>query len=49
MFDNIQKDESNNYIREETKKDCQKETTQNKADKPLTSLQKVNQSKEDKK
>ena len=37
-FDNIPKDQSNYYLREESKKECREETTQNKADKLLTSL-----------
>ena len=43
-FDNTPKDQSNYYIREESKKEYQEETTQNKADKLLTSLQRDNQS-----
>ena len=43
-FDNIPKDQSNYYLREESKKECREESTQNKADKLLTSLQKDNQS-----
>ena len=43
-FDNIPKDQSNYYLREESKKECREETTQNKADKLLTSLQRDNQS-----
>ena len=31
-FDNIPKDQSNYYLREESKKECREETTQNKAD-----------------
>ena len=31
MLDNIQKDQSNFYFREESKKECQEEITQNKA------------------
>ena len=46
-FENIQKDQSNYYIREETKK-SQKDTTENKADETLTSLRRDGQSKEDK-
>ena len=38
-FDNTLKDQSNYYFREESKKECQEEITQNKADKLLTSLQ----------
>ena len=41
-FDNIPKDQSNYYFREENKKECREETTQNKADKLLTSLQRDN-------
>ena len=47
-LDSIQINESNNYLREETKEECQEDTTENKADKPLTSLQRDGQSKEDK-
>ena len=47
-FDSIQINESNNYLRKETKKECQEDTTENKADEPLTSLQRDDQSKEDK-
>ena len=47
-LDNIHKDESNYYFREESKEECQKETTESKADELLTSLQRYNQSKEDK-
>ena len=36
--------QSNYHLREESKKDCQEESTQNKADKLLTSLQISNQS-----
>ena len=43
-FDNIPKDQSNYYLRKESQKECQEETTQNKADKLLTSLQRDNQS-----
>ena len=32
------------YLKEESKKECREETAQNKADKLLTSLQRVNQS-----
>ena len=38
------KDHSNYYFRKESKKECQEETTQNKADKLLTSPQRDNQS-----
>ena len=38
-FDNTPKDQSNYYLREESKKECREETTQNKADKLLTSFQ----------
>ena len=34
----------NYYLREESKKECQEETTQDKADKQLSSFQRVNQS-----
>ena len=44
MLDNILKDQSNYYLRGESKKECREETTQNKADKLLTSLQRDNQS-----
>ena len=43
-FDNTPKDQSNYYLREENKNECREETTQNKADKLLTSLQRDNQS-----
>ena len=43
-FDNTPKDQSNYYLREESKKEYQEETTQNKGDKLLTSLQRNNQS-----
>ena len=43
-FDNTPKDQSNYYLREENKKECREETTQNKADKLLTSHQRDNQS-----
>ena len=43
-FNNIPKDQFNYYIREENKKECREETTQNKADKLLTNLQRDNQS-----
>ena len=42
-FDNTPKDLSNYYLRDESKKECQKETTQNKADKLLASPQRDNQ------
>ena len=38
------KDQSNYYLREENKKECREETTQNKADKLLASHQRDNQS-----
>ena len=44
-FDNIPKDQSKYYLRKESKKESQEDTTQNKADKLLTSLQRDNQSK----
>ena len=47
-LDSIQINGSNNYLREETKEKCQEDTTENKADEPLTSLQRDSQSKEDK-
>ena len=47
-FDNAPKDQSNYYIREETKKECQEDTSENKADETLTSLRREGQSKEDK-
>ena len=47
-LESIQINESNNYLREETKEECQEDTTKNKADEPLTSLQRDGQSKEDK-
>ena len=37
-FDNTLKDQSKYYLREESKKECQEETTQNKADEPQASL-----------
>ena len=37
-FDNTLKDQSNYYLREKRKKECQEDTTQNKADKPQASL-----------
>ena len=43
-FDNTPKDQSNYYLRKESKKECREETTQNKADKRLTSPQRDNQS-----
>ena len=43
-FYNTPRDQSNYYLREENKKECREETTQNKADKLLTSLQRDNQS-----
>ena len=43
-FDNTPKDQSNYYLREESKKECREETTQNKTDKLLTSPQSDNQS-----
>ena len=43
-FDNIPKDQSNYYLRDESKKECREETTQNKTDKQLTTLQRDNQS-----
>ena len=43
-FDNITKDQSNYYLREESKKECREETAQNKADKLLTCLYRNNQS-----
>ena len=43
-FDNTPKDQSNYYIMKENKKECQEETTQNKADKLLASIQRDNQS-----
>ena len=43
-FDNTPKDQSNYYFREESKKEYKEETTQNIADKLLTSLQRNNQS-----
>ena len=38
-FDNTPKDQSNYYLREESIKECREETTQNKADKLLSSPQ----------
>ena len=46
-LDSIQIDESNNYIREGTEEEYQKDTTENKADESLTSLQRDGQIKED--
>ena len=43
-FGNTIKYQSNYYLREDSKKECQKETIQNKADKLLASLQRDNQS-----
>ena len=43
-FDNTLKDQSNYYLRKESKKECREETAQNKAAKLLTSLQRDNQS-----
>ena len=43
-FGYIPRDQSNYYIRQESKKECREETTQNKADKLLTNLQRDNQS-----
>ena len=43
-FDNTPKDQSNYYLREESKKECREETTQNKADKLLTCPQRDIQS-----
>ena len=43
-FDNTPKDQSNYYLKEENKKECREEITQNKADKLLTSPQRDNQS-----
>ena len=42
-FDNFQNIKKY-YLREESKKECREETTQNKADKLLASLQRDNQS-----
>ena len=47
-LDNIQIDESISNLREETKEECQLDTTENNADEHLTSLQEDGQSKEDK-
>ena len=38
-LDNIQINESNNYLKEETKEEYQENTTENKAEEPLTILQ----------
>ena len=43
-FGNTPKDQSDYYLRKESKKECQEETAQNKAAKLLTSLQRGNQS-----
>ena len=45
-FENTPKDQSNYYLREENKKECREETTQNKADKLPTSLQRDKQKKD---
>ena len=37
-FDNTLKNQANYYLREESKKECQEETAQNKADEPQASL-----------
>ena len=37
-FDNTLKDQSNYYLRKESKKECREGTTQNKADEPQASL-----------
>ena len=37
-FDNTQKDQPNYYPREESKKECQEDTTQIKVDEPQASL-----------
>ena len=37
-FDNTLKDQSNYYLREDSKKECQEEITQNKANEPQASL-----------
>ena len=37
-FDNTSKDQSNYYLRDESKKECREETTQNKAEGPQASL-----------
>ena len=37
-FDNTPKDQSNYYLREESKKECQEETTQNKSDESQASI-----------
>ena len=43
-FDNTPKDQSNYYLRKESKKECREEKTQNKVDKLLISPQRDNQS-----
>ena len=43
-FDNIPKDKTNYYLKEESKKECQEERTQNKANKLQASVQRDNQS-----
>ena len=43
-FENTPKDQSNYYLREESKREYREETTQNKADKLLTSLQRDDKS-----
>ena len=47
-LDSIQINESNNYLREETNEECYENTTEDKADEPLTSLPTDGQSKGDK-
>ena len=47
-FDNIPKDQSNYFLRKQSKKESREEATQNKADKLLTSPQRDNQSRRQK-
>ena len=44
-FDNTPKDQSNYYLREESKKECREEKAQNKTDKLLTDQSSKRQSK----
>ena len=43
-FDKTPKDQSNYYLKKESKKECREETTQNKAEKLLITPQRDNQS-----
>ena len=42
-FDYIQINESNNYLKKQTIKECQEDITENKADEPLICLQRDSQ------